>query len=95
MYAIRWFKKVYRFKLNFFSQQVFAQENWEGQNSFIDNYRPDAGKSKVFDYDYDPQVTEKPDALDEAQKYINATVAQLFYTSNLLHDFYYRLVSSA
>jgi len=69
---------------------VFAQENWEGQNQFIDNYRPDAGNSKVFDFPYDPKLTEKPDAQDEAQKYINATVAQLFYTSNMVHDLYYR-----
>ena len=32
--------------------------------------------------------------MEEAQKYINATVAQLFYTSNLVHDLYYRLVDS-
>lgn len=30
--------------------------------------------------------------MDEAQKYINTTVTQLFYTSNLVHDLYYRLV---
>ena len=69
---------------------VFAQENWEGQNAFIDNYRPDGGKEKVFDYPYDPQVTEKADALDEAKKNINASVTNLFYTSNLVHDLYYR-----
>ena len=33
--------------------------------------------------------------MDEAQKYINATVAQLFYTSNMVHDLYYRSISSA
>jgi extracellular elastinolytic metalloproteinase len=69
---------------------VFAQENWQGQNSYVDNYRPDAGASKHFNYEYDPQETEKPDAMDEAQKYINTTVAQLFYTTNLVHDLYYR-----
>ena len=31
--------------------------------------------------------------MDEAQSYINATVTQLFYTSNLLHDLFYRSVS--
>ncbi|GLB42670.1 putative peptidase M36 family protein [Lyophyllum shimeji] len=69
---------------------VFAQENWEGQNAYIDNYRPDAGKAKVFDYKYDPKVTNSTDAQEEAQKYINNTVAQLFYTTNMVHDFYYR-----
>ncbi|KAF8804118.1 extracellular elastinolytic metallo proteinase [Phlegmacium glaucopus] len=82
--------QFYRNTTTTWGNNVFAQENWEGQNSFIDNYRPDAGKSKVFDYKYEPQMTAKPDALDEAQKYINATVTQLFYTANLVHDLYYR-----
>ncbi|KAF9005061.1 extracellular elastinolytic metallo proteinase [Cyathus striatus] len=68
---------------------VFAQENWEGQNSFVNNYRPDGGVDKKFEFKYSPKETEKPDALEEAQKYINNTVAQLFYTSNLVHDLYY------
>jgi extracellular elastinolytic metalloproteinase len=49
----------------------------------------------AFDYEYNPQVTEKEDAMNEAQNYINVTVAQLFYTSNLVHDLYYRSVGSA
>jgi len=69
---------------------VFAQENWEGQNSYINNGRPDAGKNKVFDYKYDPKVTDGGDAQEEAQKYINASVTQLFYTTNMVHDLYYR-----
>ena len=69
---------------------VFAQENWEGQNSFVNNYRPDGGVDKTFDFKYDPQETDKQGAMDEAQSYINATVAQLFYTTNLVHDIYYR-----
>jgi extracellular elastinolytic metalloproteinase len=43
-----------------------------------------------FDYKYNPKVTDGPDALDEAKKYINATITQLFYTSNMVHDLYYR-----
>lgn len=69
---------------------VFAHENWEGRNGWQDNYRPDAGPSLVFNYTYNPQVTNSSDALDEAKKYINATVTQLFYTINLIHDLYYR-----
>ncbi|KAG5643840.1 hypothetical protein DXG03_009571 [Asterophora parasitica] len=69
---------------------VFAQENWEGQNAYIDNYRPDAGESKAFNYKYKPKVTDGSDAQEEAQKYINTTIAQLFYTTNLVHDLYYR-----
>ena len=69
---------------------VFAHENWEGRNSWANNYRPDAGPEMVFDYKYAPKETEREDALDEAKKYINATVTQLFYTVNMVHDLYYR-----
>ena len=69
---------------------VFAHENWEGRNDWEFNYRPDAGDTMVFNYTYDPKKTDREDAQDEAQKYINATVTQLFYTSNLVHDLYYR-----
>ena len=48
----------------------------------------------IFDYTYDPKSTNSSDSLDEAKKYINATVTQLFYTSNLVHDLYYRYVLS-
>ncbi|KAH8981252.1 extracellular elastinolytic metallo proteinase [Lactarius akahatsu] len=56
---------------------VFAHENWEGKNRWLHNYRPDGGDDLVFNYPYDPE-------------YINATVTQLFYMSNLVHDLYYR-----
>jgi extracellular elastinolytic metalloproteinase len=82
--------EFYRDTTTTWGNNVFAQENWEGRNSFVDNYRPDAGDSKAFHYKYNPQKTERSDALEEARSYINATVTQLFYTSNLLHDFFYR-----
>jgi len=56
----------------------------------LDNYRPDGGDELIFDYPYDPKITDKSDSLDEARKYINTTITQLFYTSNLVHDLYYR-----
>ncbi|KAH6905222.1 extracellular elastinolytic metallo proteinase [Coprinopsis sp. MPI-PUGE-AT-0042] len=65
---------------------VFAQENWEGANSFINNYRPDGGAERNFDFKYKPKETEKPDALEEAKKYINTTVSQLFYTTTCFTD---------
>ncbi|KAI0699520.1 Fungalysin metallopeptidase-domain-containing protein [Cerioporus squamosus] len=69
---------------------VFAHEDWEGRNNWINNYRPDAGSAKAFDFKYDPKETDPEDALDEAKKYINATVTQLFYTTNMVHDLFYR-----
>ncbi|KAJ7164487.1 Fungalysin metallopeptidase-domain-containing protein [Mycena filopes] len=72
--------------------QVFAQENWEGQNAYLNNYRPDAGSRKAFDYPYKPQETSLTDAVQvkAAHDYINATVTQLFYTTNMIHDLFYR-----
>ncbi|KAF9267163.1 extracellular elastinolytic metallo proteinase [Marasmius fiardii PR-910] len=69
---------------------VFAHENWEGQSSYISNYRPEANEGMAFDFKYNPKKTEREDALDEAKAYINASVTQLFYTSNMVHDLYYR-----
>ncbi|KAJ7736721.1 Fungalysin metallopeptidase-domain-containing protein [Mycena maculata] len=83
-------KEFYRNTTTTWGNNVFAQENWEGQNSYIENYRPNAGPGKSFNYTYTPQETDKSDALEEAQKFINATVAQLFYTTNMVHDLYYR-----
>ncbi|KAH9849143.1 Fungalysin metallopeptidase-domain-containing protein [Lenzites betulinus] len=73
-----------------YGNNVFAHEDWEGRNNWVNNYRPDAGPGKVFNYTYSPKKTETEDALEEAQKYINATVTQLFYTSNKVHDLFYR-----
>jgi extracellular elastinolytic metalloproteinase len=83
-------KDFYRNSTTTWGNNVFAQENWEGQNRYIDNYRPDAGKDRVFDYPYKPKETDRGDAQQEAHKHINATVAQLFYTANMVHDLYYR-----
>jgi extracellular elastinolytic metalloproteinase len=72
---------------------VFAQENWEGLNRFVTNYRPDAGHSLNFTYPYNPQDKGTIDErMKEAKKHINATVTQLFYTTNMFHDLLYRYV---
>ncbi|KAF9446319.1 extracellular elastinolytic metallo proteinase [Macrolepiota fuliginosa MF-IS2] len=83
-------KGFWRNTTSTWGNNVFAQENWEGQNAYKGNYRPDGGPEKVFDFKYNPRETERDGAYDEAQSYINATVTQLFYTNNLIHDFYYR-----
>ncbi|KAH7102479.1 Fungalysin metallopeptidase-domain-containing protein [Auriculariales sp. MPI-PUGE-AT-0066] len=74
-----------------FGNNVFCQENWEGRSGWLDNYRP-VSSSKwpelTFDYKYDPKKAD--DGLAEAQQWINNTITQLFYTSNMVHDFFYR-----
>ncbi|KAI9439256.1 extracellular elastinolytic metallo proteinase [Lactarius indigo] len=72
-----------------FGNNVFTHESWKGQG-WLHNYRPDGGDKLIFDHPYDPKITDKSDLLDEAKKYINVTITQLFYTSNLVHDLYYR-----
>ncbi|EJD00359.1 uncharacterized protein FOMMEDRAFT_22193 [Fomitiporia mediterranea MF3/22] len=69
---------------------VFAHENWEGRNNWEDNYRPDTGLDLKFNFTYDPKERDSSESLAEAKKYINATVTQLFYTVNLVHDLFYR-----
>jgi extracellular elastinolytic metalloproteinase len=83
-------KEFWRNTTTTWGNNVFAHENWEGRNNWVSNGRPDAGESLNFDYPYDPKLTAKEDALAEAKKYINATVTQLFYTSNMVHDLFYR-----
>ncbi|KAF8530045.1 Fungalysin metallopeptidase-domain-containing protein [Hysterangium stoloniferum] len=69
---------------------VFAHENWEGRNAWRYNYRPSGGPDKVFNFTYDPKVRNGTSHMAEAKSYINATVTQLFYTSNMVHDLFYR-----
>jgi extracellular elastinolytic metalloproteinase len=84
-------KDFFRNTTSTWGNNVFAQENWEGRNNFVRNGRPSVdGKGMQFDYMYDPQDGPEVDPMSEAQAYINATVTQLFYTSNMVHDFYYR-----
>ncbi|KAL4072082.1 extracellular elastinolytic metallo proteinase [Scleroderma citrinum] len=77
---------------------VFAHENWDGQYRWITNYRPEgssvtAGKyaSLLYAFPYAPTSKDADnEEMDQAKKYIDATVAQLFYTSNMAHDLFYR-----
>ncbi|KAA1470881.1 extracellular elastinolytic metallo proteinase [Dentipellis sp. KUC8613] len=71
-----------------FGNNVFAHENWEGLSNWLHNIRPDGGNDLNFNFTYNPKKSN--DSLAEAKAYINATVTQLFYTSNLVHDLYYR-----
>lgn len=68
--------------------QVFAHENWEGANQWLHNYRPDAGKSLAFDFKYGPKGENGSTVVPK--DYINLTITQLFYTSNKVHDLFYR-----
>lgn len=92
-------KKVgFRNTTTTWGNNVFAHENWEGENAWVTNYRPEGvlnskaadGSRMEFNYTYHPHETERSDSMREAKAYINSTVTQLFFTSNLVHDFFYR-----
>lgn len=75
---------------------VFAQENFAGRNDYLDNFRPDAGAEKKFVWKYDPVARNDSNGrMEEARKHVNATITQLFVTSNLFHDLMYRYVCYA
>lgn len=85
---------MYFRRLNFQSEcstfllQVFAHENWEGANNWLNNYRPASESDLVFDYKYGPKREGDSDV--PPKDYINLTITQLFYTSNVYHDLTYR-----
>jgi extracellular elastinolytic metalloproteinase len=66
---------------------VFAHENWEGANEWLNNYRP-VSPDLVFDYKYGPKGSNGSSVVPK--DYINLTITQLFYTSNKVHDLFYR-----
>ncbi|KAL5351664.1 hypothetical protein ACLOAV_003524 [Pseudogymnoascus australis] len=60
-----------------------AQANFEGDDDFENDYRPDAPGAK-FEYPYSPADTDP-------KKYVDASVTQLFYTANMYHDLLHTL----
>ncbi|CAE6440229.1 unnamed protein product [Rhizoctonia solani] len=79
--------------LNFtttWGNNVFAHENWEGRNNWVSNYRPDAGAGLKFEFKYDPKTGLDESPAESPKDYIDLSVTQLFYTSNMVHDLYYR-----
>ncbi|CAE6339977.1 unnamed protein product [Rhizoctonia solani] len=54
-------------------------------------YHPSAGPKMHFDYSYNPQANSD-DVLDSTspKQYIDFSLTQIFYTSNMVHDLYYR-----
>jgi len=61
---------------------VYAQENWEGADNYLNNQRPEGGAALSFDFPID--LAQGP------QSYINASVTNLFYWNNIMHDVFYQ-----
>ncbi|KAI1914027.1 Extracellular metalloproteinase 9 [Ophidiomyces ophidiicola] len=60
-----------------------AQSNPRGGNEYLNNYRPMSPALK-FEYPYSTSMTPP-------SSYIDASITQLFYTSNVYHDLLYSL----
>jgi len=62
---------------------AIAQSNPSGGSSYLNNYRP-TSSSQSFVYPY--STTSSPPS-----SYVDASITQLFYTSNMYHDLLYEL----
>lgn len=69
---------------------ILSQENWQGRDAYLHNGRPEADEKLTFAFPYAPRAGPHINPMNEAKSFLNATVTQLFYTSNMIHDFYYR-----
>ncbi|KAK4701068.1 extracellular elastinolytic metalloproteinase, partial [Phenoliferia sp. Uapishka_3] len=65
---------------------VYAQDNKDGGNS-MNGYRPSGGADMAFDF---PLHWPKEGTPLDPATYINASVTELFYTNNEIHDLFYR-----
>ncbi|GAA6004401.1 hypothetical protein JCM10207_000710 [Rhodosporidiobolus poonsookiae] len=65
---------------------VMAQDNPSGGGS-ANGFRANGGRDMVFDF---PIHMTKAGTPLEPSSYINASVSELFYTNNEIHDLYYR-----
>jgi len=61
---------------------VYAQENWDGGDLYLDNKRPDGGAALKFDNPID--FTKEP------KEYYEGAVTNLFYWNNVMHDVFYQ-----
>jgi extracellular elastinolytic metalloproteinase len=58
---------------------VFAQENWEGQGNWVANYRP-VVKNGSFDFPYGEEEGLRP------KEYADLAITELFYTCNMVRS---------
>ncbi|KAK2464973.1 hypothetical protein APHAL10511_003049 [Amanita phalloides] len=83
-------KDFWRNTTTTWGNNIFAQEDWEGRDHFVHNHRPVADEHMTFDYAYDPHAGPGIDPMTESKAFVDAAITQLFYTTNLIHDIYYR-----
>ncbi|KAI8894909.1 Fungalysin metallopeptidase-domain-containing protein [Globomyces pollinis-pini] len=74
-------KKVPKVYKTTIGNNVYAQENPTGGNSWKTNKRPKVKDDLVFDFDLDLE--------QNAETYADAAVTNLFYWNNIIHDLFY------
>ncbi|KDN37955.1 hypothetical protein RSAG8_09806, partial [Rhizoctonia solani AG-8 WAC10335] len=70
---------------------VLALGNGKSLTNPIKYHIPNAGREMKFEYAYNPEANsdDVPDG-SSPESYIDFSLTQLFYTSNMVHDLYYR-----
>lgn len=63
---------------------AIAQSNPSGGSSYLNNYRPSGGSSNNYVFPYTTSSTPP-------SSYVDASITQLFYTSNTYHDLLHTL----
>jgi extracellular elastinolytic metalloproteinase len=63
---------------------AIAQTNPSGGNTYLTNYRPSGGSSNNYVFPFTTSSTPPT-------SYVDASVTQLFYTSNMYHDLLHTL----
>jgi extracellular elastinolytic metalloproteinase len=66
---------------NTIGNNVYAQENHDGGNDYLNNERPEGGASLNFDFPLD--LTKDP------KDYLDVATTNLFYWNNVVHDLFY------
>ena len=57
---------------------VQAQENWEGRNSWMSNYRPEGNDNLTFAFTYGASIPKHDNETVAAKSYVDLVVTQLF-----------------
>ncbi|QRV90299.1 extracellular metalloproteinase MEP [Ceratobasidium sp. AG-Ba] len=68
---------------------VIAQANWAGGNEWKRNHRPNGGSDLIFDFPLGANPSDEGWERRDLWEYVNASITQVFYTSNMYHDLLY------
>jgi len=61
---------------------VYSQENWNGDATWLPNYRPDGGTRLRFNFPIDFTI--------QPRQYADAAITNLHFWNNIIHDIFYQ-----